>query len=718
MKHKILSFILILFQLFIFTAAKAEDGYDLWLRYKPLPSSLSASYNGINNVSAFGNSQTIINAKNEIQTALKGLLNRNLTSKNDLSTSSIIIGTPNNSEFIKSLKLDYKAIGNEGFIIKSIVRNNKRHIIISANTDIGVLYGSHRFIKLIQTGENINSLNIQDAPKIQIRVLNHWDNPNGYVERGYAGRSIFDWWTLPYHKKPRYYDYARSLASVGINGVVLNNVNSKPENLNAEYIEKTAALADIFRPYGVKVYLTARYSAPIELGGLKTSDPLDPEVKAWWKAKAKEIYTKIPDFGGFLIKANSEGQPGPQDYNRNHAEGANMLAEALKPYGGIIMWRAFVYSEVNPDDRAKQAYNNFAHLDGKFADNVIVQVKNGAIDFQPREPFHPLFGAMPKTNMMPEFQITKEYLGFSTHLAYLGQYYEETLQANTFAKSENASVADITSGKTFASKLTAIAGVSNIGDSRNWTGANLEQANLYAFGRLAWNPYENSRSIVKDWLKMTYTNDKEFVSEISEMMMRTRETVADYMTPLGLHHVMATGHHYGPGPWVSNLSRPEWNPVYYHKANKDGIGFDRTATGSNAISQYHLGAQALFNNPKTIDERYLLWFHHVSWDFKMKSGRSLWEEMVFKYTNGVAEVDNYQKIWAKYQNKIDKERFDEAYANFTMQKRDAKIWRDASLAYFMSINGRPLPKGYAPPEKSLEEYKAKELKFMPGDTIH
>jgi alpha-glucuronidase len=508
--------------------------------------------------------------------------------------------------------------------------------LIAANRDIGLLYGAFHLLRLAAEGADLSRLDLRSTPRIKLRVLNHWDNLDGTVERGYAGASIWDWWHLPDWKDPRYTDYARLNASIGINGTVLNNVNAKADSLTAPYIAKAAALASVFRPYGIRVYLSAKWSAPIEIGGLKSADPLDPKVAAWWAAKADEIYAAIPDFGGFLVKANSEGQPGPQDYHRTHADGANMLAAALKPHGGIVMWRAFVYAhgaQANPklEDRAKQAYDDFKPLDGQFADNVLVQVKNGAIDFQPREPFHPLFGAMPKTPLMMEFQITKEYLGQSTHLTYLGPLFEETLRSDTGT------------GGTVADVIKGIAGVANIGTDRNWSGSTFNQADWYAFGRFAWDPQISAKTVAQEWAAQTFS--PRVVAPVTTMMMGSREAAVDYMTPLGLHHVMGTGHHYGPAPWIANLARPEWNPVYYHKADAQGIGFDRTASGSNAVAQYAPPVAARLSALATTPEKEWLWFHHVGWDQKLASGEPLWDAMVHHYDRGVAYVGQMQATW-------------------------------------------------------------------------
>jgi alpha-glucuronidase len=451
------------------------------------------------------------------------------------------------------------------------------------------------------------------------------------------------------------------------------------------------------------------------VGGLKTADPLDPAVKAWWQAKADEIYRAIPDFGGFLVKANSEGQPGPQDYKRTHADGANMLADVVAPHGGIVMWRAFVYSHEQPDDRVKQAYSEFVPLDGKFRDNVLLQVKNGALDFQPREPFHPLFGAMPKTPLMMELQITKEYLGFATHLVYLGALYEEVLQSDTVARGKGSTVAKVVDGTLHGYKHTGMAGVANIGTDRNWSGSQFDQANWYAFGALAWDPSRSSKAIAEEWARMTFSNDSAFLTPTVDMMMKSREAVVDYMTPLGLHHIMGRGHHYGPGPWVAGGPRADWTAVYYHRASKDGIGFDRTVKGSNAVAQYAPPVAKLFGDLKTVPERDLLWFHHVSWDYKLRSGRTLWDEMVFDYTRGVHTVGDMRGTWNGLSGYVDAERHAQVAAFLAIQEKEAKWWRDACLAYFQTFSGKPYPAGFDPPEQPLEYYESLSFPFAPGN---
>ncbi|WP_290449967.1 alpha-glucuronidase, partial [uncultured Muribaculum sp.] len=500
-----------------------------------------------------------------------------------------------------------KHLGNEGFR----VYRDKKGLVLSANNDLGLLYGSYALLRDNAAGKAIALR--EETPAYNVRVLNHWDNLDGTIERGYSGHSIWNWDELPDVVSPRYREYARANASVGINGVVLNNVNASSKILSAEYLAKVAKIADVFRPYGIKVYLSANFAAPMQLGGLKTADPLEPEVAAWWKAKADEIYKLIPDFGGFLVKANSEGQPGPCDFDRTHAEGANMMARALKPHGGIVMWRAFVYSPADAD-RAKQAYIEFQPLDGKFDDNVIVQIKNGPIDFQPREPYSPLFGAMPQTDQMVEFQVTQEYLGHSNHIAYLAPMWTEFF--------------DYVS----PSSLKAIAGVANVGNDTNWTGHPMAQANWYAFGRLAWNPQLSSEEIIDEWMPMTLNypenTPKEVTDGLKKMMLDSREAVVDYMMPLGLHHLFAFGHHYGPEPWCDiKGGRPDWMPPYYHRADSAGLGFNRSSSGSNAVAQYPAQLAKKLDDINTCPEEFILWFHHVPWDFKMKSGATLWQEL-------------------------------------------------------------------------------------------
>ncbi len=697
-------------------AAHAEDGYELWLRYKPRTAVEQAVMGAhASAVVAPGSSDSVRVAVDELRRGFGGMTGHAPERAGGVAAGAILLATPDESPEVARLKLPLATLGKEGFLIRSVAIGSQPVTLVTANSDVGLLYGAFRLLELAEAGQSLDNLDIQSAPKLQLRVLDHWDNLDRTVERGYAGQSIWDWWKLPDWKAPRYTDYARANASIGINGAVLNNVNAQPESLTAPFIAKAAALADVFRPYGIKVYLSPRFSAPIEIGGLKTADPLDPEVKAWWKAKADEIYRAIPDFGGFLVKANSEGQPGPQDYHRTHADGANVLADAVRPHGGLIMYRAFVYSENNADDRAKQAYADFKPIDGKFADNVIVQVKNGAIDFQPREPFHPLFGAMPRTPLMMEFQITKEYLGFATHLVYLGPLFQETLESDTFAHGRGSTVAHVLEGKVDPYRLTGMAGVANIGTDRNWSGSVFNQANWYAFGRFAWDPDISADKVATEWARMTFTPDSAFVAPAVKMMMASREAAVDYMTPLGLAHQMATSHHYGPAPWVSDLARPEWNPTYYSRADANGIGFDRTATGSNAVAQYAPPVARMFANPKTTPEALLLWFHHMPWDTRMASGRTLWADLIAHYDAGVADVGAMRAGWATLRPYVDADRFAETESFLAIQQREAQWWRDASIAYFRSASKKPLPAGVAPPLHPLEYYESLRFPIRPGN---
>jgi len=674
--------------------AVAEDGYRLWLRYPETAA-------GTSTVEVEKSSPVIDAAAAELRRGLAGRVARVL-----LATTA--------DPRIAALRLTQPP-GDEGYAIRSAQVGSQPTVVIAANDERGLLYGAFALLRHLDTGGSASAIDLRSAPRVKLRVVDHWDNLDGFVERGYAGSSLWDWWTLPDYRDPRYTDYARAEASLGINGVVLNNVNAKADSLTAAYIAKAAALADVFRPYGIKVYLSARFSAPRDLGGLPTGDPLDPAVRAWWAAKADEIYRAIPDFGGFLVKANSEGQPGPGDYGRTHADGANMLAAAVAPHGGIVMWRAFVYSEVNPEDRAKQAYSEFKPLDGTFADNVLVQVKNGAIDFQPREPFHPLFGAMPQTPLMLELQITKEYLGQGTSLAYLAPMYSEVLNANTEVRGDGPTVAQVIDGSAEGHALNGIAGVSNVGRSRDWSGSTFNQANWYAFGRLAWDPSLSPEAIAREWAAQTFSPDPKVVEPVVRMMLGSREAVVNYTGAFGLAHLFATGHHYGPGPWIADLARPEWNPAYYHRADAQGIGFDRTKTGSDAISQYAPSLAARLADPRTTPESELLWFHHVPWAHRMASGRPLWDELVARYDAGVAHVGGMRREWDALRPLIDAERWEKTAAFLAIEERDARWWRDASLAYWMSLNGLPLPAGAAPPEHDLAWYKAQLHQYAPGD---
>lgn len=583
------------------------------------------------------------------------------------------------------LRIANLPIDNDGFCISK--ENN--NIFIQARTDRGLLYGAYYLLRRQSTG-NIkisSSKPIIESPKFKFRILNHWDNLNGTIERGFAGRSIF--WNIPLLNQKNntiLREYARANASVGINGTVLNNVNASPQILSEENILKTAYIAETLRPYGIKVYLSVNFASPKVLGGLPTADPLDEDVCKWWKEKIAEIYNAIPDFGGFLVKANSEGQPGPGDYHRTHAEGANMLADALRPYGGIVMWRAFVYAPNSPD-RANQAYDEFMPLDGLFRDNVIVQIKNGPIDFQPREPASPLFFSMRKTNIMPEFQITQEYTGESIHTCFLSTMWHEFFD-------------DIQSERKIL-PFSAIAGVANIGNSENWCGSDMAQANWYAFGRLAWNPELSSEEIASEWLKQTYTNAPKFVEPMTRVLCDSREAVVNYMMPLGIHHIFAGNHHYGPEPWYAPRGvRADWTPPYYHKADSLGIGFDRTATGSNNLAQYPERIRSRYD----MAPEYTLYFHHVSW-------QNVWNLLCEKYDTGVRQAEGFVDVWRSMKEFVDTERFELQLAKFDRQAKDAWWWRDACLLYFQTFSKMPFPEGSPAPRHRLEDLQKYQLRM-------
>jgi Alpha-glucuronidase len=687
--------------LFFFTVSilfsHAEDGSKLWLRFGQTKASPS-HFSGIN-------ADKTLFAVQELQKAWKEMYGKELQYTNT-SQQTLIIGT-SDAKSIQPYKLanELVKLGNEGYVIKTVDTGVKHQTIIASKGKAGLLYGIYHLLRLIQTDALPAKLDIAEKPSYSIRILNHWDNMDGTIERGYAGHSIWKWEDLPKVISPRYAEYARANASIGINGSVLNNVNASPDILCKEYLEKIKILAGIFRPFNIKVYLSINFSAPSVIGGLSTADPLDPAVRKWWNDKVNEIYRLIPDFGGFLVKANSEGLPGPQDFGRTHADGANMLADALQPHGGIVMWRAFVYNPDN-DDRAKQAFNEFEPLDGKFRDNVIVQVKNGPIDFQPREPFSPLFGGLQQTKIMPEFQITQEYLGQANHMIYLAPLWKECLDSDTYCKGKGSTVARITDGTIFHRNLSAIAGVTNIGDDANWCGHHFGQANWYAFGRLAWNHDLSSEQIAGEWLKMTFCKNTAFVNAAQKMMIDSREAVVNYMMPLGLHHLFAWEHHYGPEPWcdIPN-ARPDWLPKYYHQANTDGIGFDRSSKGTNVVEQYGSPLRELYDKPETCPEKYLLWFHHISWNYTMKDGKTLWDELCYKYDLGVKEVRNFETIWNQLQKFVDQQRFEAIKAKLSIQEKDAIWWKDACLLYFQEFSKRPLPKGIEAPVHKLDDLK-------------
>lgn len=684
----------------------AENGYELWLRYKPVnKGNLCESYCLKSRKIMFpGEAESLIAAKKELQVGLSGLLNMPYTEAETLEDNMLVVGTPQSVPLFK--KQDFYAeingLSDEGYLILDCTIEGKKVIAIAARTDVGILYGVFHYLRLIQTNQPLDKLYIKENPKLKYRVLNHWDNLNGTVERGYAGYSIWNWERLPSYKEQRYTDYARANASIGINGTVLNNVNAQAKSLRTDWLVKASGLADVFRPYGIKVYLTAKFSAPKEIGGLNTAAPKDPQVRKWWKEKVKEIYSLIPDFGGFLVKANSEGQPGPQDYGCSHADGANMLAEALEPYGGIVFWRAFVYQNERHVDRVINGYNEFKPLDGKFAKNVFVQPKNGPIDFQPREPFHPLFGGMPDTPLSLEFQITQENLGHAGHLVYLGTLFEETLQSDTYENGKGSTVSKVLQNYGESHGISAIAGVPNIGTDLNWTGHLFGQANWYAFGRLAWNPDTSSGEIAEDWARMTFSNDKSVISPVLKIMMISRETYVNYTMPLGLNHIMNYDTHNGPEPWHDD---PVWTAFDYHKITRDSIGVNRTAKGTGATGQYHNPVREMFDDIRKCPQEYLLWFHRVPWNYKMASGRTLWDELIYHYYKGVDEVRQMQTMWNELDGKIDRERFNHVASLLKYQEQEAIWWRDGCLLFFQDYSRLPIPANLEQPKHSLKYYK-------------
>lgn len=600
---------------------------------------------------------------------------------------------------------------------------------VQANTDAGILYGVYELLRRQQTGQPITTELVN--PSYEIRILNHWDNVNGTIEHGFGGPSIFWRRENPFVVTDSdlliWKEYARANASIGINGTVINNVNANPLVLTTDYLKRVKSIADVLRPYGVKTYLAINFAAPKTIGKLGTTDPLSDSVIRWWNTKVKEIYSYVPDLGGFVVKANSEGQPGPQDYGRTHADGANMLADAVKPFGGIVMWRAFVY-QPNEKDRAKQAYNEFMPLDGKFRDNVIIQVKNGPVDFQPREPFSPLFGAMKKTPVMPEFQITQEYLGQSIHLVFLSTMWEECLQSDTYQAGKGSTVARSTDGSIYQQTHSAIAGVANIGLDTNWCGHEFAQANWYAFGRLAWNNHLKSEQVADEWIRLTFSPsviektsaeantawNKNFLVPVKKMMLESREAAVNYMMPLGLHHQFSANDHYGPGAWWAPArTRTDWTPPYYNKAETGGVGFDRTKKGTDAVSQYHEPLASIFNDPKTCPENLLLWFHHVPWDFKMKNGRSLWDELCYSYDKGVQQVRGFQKTWDQMENYVDSTRFKSVQRKLRLQEINAVLWKDGMLQYFQTFHKKPIPFDIERPVNNLDDIIRNEFVRRP-----
>ncbi len=689
-------FVFLTLLIFPLNLVLAEDGSELWLRYRKEENlSRLAQYQGaVGDVAVLGSGPSVDAVRAELKVALSAILGKEISVGSACpSGNGLVIGTKESltAAGLTASLPDFSKLGEEGYVLQTVRQGEHQYLVAGGNSAVSLLYGTFDLLRRMQASDDISNLKTVSVPKIAHRYLNHWDNINGSVERGYAGRSLWNWQELP-KTNSRYRDYARACASVGINGTVLNNVNSQVESLTQDYLVKTAALADVFRPYGIRVMLTARFNAPMALGGLKTADPRDPEVIAWWEKKTNEIYNLIPDFGGFLIKASSEGQPGPQTYKATHADGANMLGKILAPHGGLVMWRAFVYDMKIDKDRAKCAYKEFAPLDGQFLENVVVQVKNGPIDFQPREPFHPLFGAMPKTLLGMELQITKEYLGQSKHLVYLAPMWKEVLDSDTFANGTGSTVAKVIDGTLDKHRTSVIAGVANVGNGPNWCGHPFDQANWYAFGRLAWDHDLTSEQIAEEWIRCTWTHDPQTVRTIRELMCSSRETCVNYMVPLGLAHIMVTGNHYGPQPGLNAGNGSSVTPQYYHRAGPDGIGFDRSSKGSNAVAEYHAPLCDQWENVKTCPDQYLLWFHHVPWNFQMSNGHTVWEELQRRYDLGVSDCEKMEATWQSLESKIDAQRFLVVSNKLKEQSANAKIWRKTCLDVFQaSMSGEKTP---------------------------
>jgi alpha-glucuronidase len=686
--------IVVAIALFATPTGRAETGARLWLRYDRVAdgSRLGAYRSAITSLvieSAASPTGRVIAA--ELGAGLSGLLGREVPAADAVrADGALLVGTPRQGSAVGALgwTKEIEALGSEGYLIRSTRVGGHRAIAIASKSDVGTLYGAFHFLRLLQTGASIGELAVSERPRLERRLLNHWDNLDGSIERGYAGRSL--WWAAA--GNARLVDYARANASLGINGTVISSVNADPRVLTPSYLQQASAIASTLRPYGIRVYLAANAAAPLMLGELTTADPLDASVAQWWRRKADEIYTHIPDFGGFVVKANSEGQPGPQDYGRTHADGANVLADALARHGGIVMWRAFVYDEKVDPDRVKRAYLEFVPLDGRFRDNVFVQVKNGPLDFQPREPFHPLFGALPKTPIMAELQITQEYLGHSNHLVYLAPMWKEFLDADTFAAGPGSSVARVIDGSLEGKQRTGIAGVANTGSDANWTGHDFAQANWYAFGRLAWNPALTAGAIADEWIRMTWTQSPEVVDVIRSMMLDSREAFVHYTMPLGLHHLIG-GDHYAPMPENPDPRRADWSAIYYHRADAAQLGFDRTRQGSGAVDQYFAPLRDRWNDPRTTPPELLLWFHRLPWDYRLASGRTIWAELVRLYTLGADQARDLERRWVSLRGRIDSERFDAVLARLQRQTADAAAWRDKCLAYFQGFSKRPLSEG-------------------------
>ena len=693
-----------------------STSYKLWMQYTALPENPEfESARNIVGATVLGDGPILDSAAAELERGLSGFLGRRIVvdrastegaqqergtdgGANDEEGWRLVCGRAEDlqAKFAGALGTDLP--DGEGFAIRSLAQF--RTIVVASRSDRGVLYGVYALFRAILAGADLRNLQLRDQPKLDWRILNHWDNLDGSIERGYAGNSLWNWGDLPTIVDERYTDYARACASVGINGSVLNNVNTAPEILSPEYLAKVAAIAEVLRRWGIRTFLSVNFASPMRLGGLATADPTDQSVAAWWKAKADEIYDLIPDFGGFLVKADSEGQPGPYLYKRNHAEGANLLAEALEPHGGLLIWRAFVYGH-GETDRHKKAYADFVPLDGKFRKNAAVQVKNGAIDFQPREPVHPMFGAMKQTQLFMEFQITQEYLGQGNHVVFLAPMWKEILDfdmrtglpgpgaaAQKAADKTVASVGNILAAPVRPGSPTGIAAVTNTGDREDWCASPMHQANWYAFGRLAWDYSLETADIAREWIRGTFGVDGKITQTMLPILLQSWETCIDYMTPLGLHHIMREGHHYGPDPGYDGGHREDWRSTYYHRADSRGLGFDRSRTGTGATEQYAAELAEVFDDPERCPEGYLLWFHHIAWDRALPSGRTLAEELPYRYRRGVEGAEALRRQWTKLEGLVDRDRYEAVLAKFDIQVADAREWEEVCTSYFLKFASR------------------------------
>ncbi|MBU2493138.1 MAG: alpha-glucuronidase [Bacteroidetes bacterium] len=683
--------------MFSYVNISAENGYKFWLNYKKIKNErlLEEYRNYCKEIIVAEDNEIINSARNELVLGISCMLGFKPDLTNDtVSSGSILIGSYLNSPLIEKLLPNFETNlkSFDGYGIISLEVNDKLYTVITGKTDQAVLYGVFNFLKLLQTNQSIDKLFLIDEPVNKLRLVNHWDNPSGTIERGYAGRSIFHWDKLP-TIEPRYIDYARMLASMGINGCVINNVNTVKHNLTGwklltpEYIQKMKSLAKIFRSYGVKLYISVNFFSPVIIGKLNSADPFDPSVIQWWKVKVNEIYSQIPDFGGFLVKADSEGEPGPMKYSRTHADGANMMAEALKPHGGLLIWRAFVYGH-NDMDRAAQAYEVFKHDEGKFSENVIIQIKNGPIDFQVREPVSPLFGAMPLTNQMLELQITQEYTGHSTHLCYLVPQWKEILDFDTYLNGKGSTVNKIVSGQLFNNSHTGIAGVINVGSDSNWTGHFLAQANTFGFGRLSWNPYLTSEQITDEWVKMTFGSDKEVVDLVSNILLESWLTYENYTSPLGVGMLSN-----GSGDISHYYPAPEKRQKFHH-ADKFGVGYDRTEeTGTGFVNQYSKTNSEMYNNIDTCPDELLLFFHHVPYTHKLKSGKTVIQHIYESHFDGAERVFEMKKEWISLSDKIDIEIHKHVLNKLEQQYEQACLWRDTINNFFFNLSGIPDDQG-------------------------